>query len=84
MGEIADLMLDGGMCQGCGELLHGGDDGPGFPGWCEGCMPADGLEAARKRSPLRAKRPKTIPCPNCTKLFNTPDALKWHRQAKEH
>jgi hypothetical protein len=39
MGEIADMMLDGTMCQGCGEWLHDGDDGPGFPGYCSACEP---------------------------------------------
>ena len=25
MGEIADMMLDGTMCAGCGEWMHGGE-----------------------------------------------------------
>ena len=37
MGEIADMMLDGTMCQWCGEWLHGGEDGPGYPGLCASC-----------------------------------------------
>lgn len=40
MGEIADMMLEGIMCQGCGEFLGEGD---GFPTWCAGCAP-DGVE----------------------------------------
>lgn len=84
MGEIAAMMLDGTICQGCGVFLHDDGDGPGFPGWCSACMPEDGLAAGRKHSPLRPKRPKTIPCPNCNRLFNSHGALKWHRKAKEH
>ena len=39
MGEIADMMLDGTICQGCGEWLCDGEDGPGYPGFCAGCQP---------------------------------------------
>lgn len=35
MGDIADMMLDGTCCQGCGELLS--DDAPGHPRTCPGC-----------------------------------------------
>lgn len=108
MGEIADMMLDGTMCQGCGVFLCDGEDGPGFPGWCSGCKPAGGrpkvrknkfpkstaligeaiegalLECFQPRPPARTKRPRTIPCPGCNRMFNTPDALDWHRKAKEH
>lgn len=37
MGEIAEMMLDGTMCQGCGEWLHDGEDGEGFPDYCSSC-----------------------------------------------
>ena len=43
MGEIAEMMLDGTMCQGCGVFLFEGADGPGFPMFCEGCG-GDGWE----------------------------------------
>lgn len=39
MGEIAEMMLDGTMCQCCGEWLNDGEDGDGFPMYCEGCEP---------------------------------------------
>lgn len=35
MGEIADMMLEGMMCQWCGEDLGEGD---GFPTVCPGCQ----------------------------------------------
>lgn len=41
MGDIADMMIDGTMCQGCGEFLHGGYDGHGCPGYCSSCEPRD-------------------------------------------
>ena len=34
MGEIADMMLDGTLCQGCGGYI-GSDNG--FPTWCSDC-----------------------------------------------
>lgn len=37
MGEIAEMMLDGTLCQGCGEFLHDGEDGDGFPTFCAAC-----------------------------------------------
>jgi hypothetical protein len=40
MGEIAEMMLDGTLCQGCGELLiDPGGEPQGFPGFCAGCGP---------------------------------------------
>lgn len=62
MGEIADMMLDGTMCQGCGEFLHDGEDGPGYPGWCESCRPRD-----EARTPtIRAIKPaKGVPHEFC-------------------
>lgn len=39
MGEIAEMMLDGTMCAGCGEFLNDGEDGDGFPGYCSACAP---------------------------------------------
>ncbi len=35
MGEAADMMLDGTLCQGCGVYLHG--DGNGEPRCCRDC-----------------------------------------------
>jgi hypothetical protein len=33
MGDIADLMLNGEMCQGCGDAISN----EGFPGFCYDC-----------------------------------------------
>lgn len=35
MGEIADMMLDGTLCQGCGEYMD--DSEPGYPRFCYSC-----------------------------------------------
>lgn len=36
MGEIADMMIDGDMCQSCGCFLV---ESLGYPGFCEECQP---------------------------------------------
>lgn len=35
MGEIAEMMLDGTLCQVCGSVIDGGT--PGYPRYCEDC-----------------------------------------------
>lgn len=35
MGEIANMMVDGVLCQQCGVLVDG--DVPGYPRYCEDC-----------------------------------------------
>jgi endogenous inhibitor of DNA gyrase (YacG/DUF329 family) len=57
VGEIADMMLEGDLCAGCGVYLEG--DGEGFPRYCsKQCEPQDG--------PLRAPAEK-VKCPTCGK-----------------
>jgi len=58
MGEIAEMMLDGTMCQGCGEFLHDGEDGDGFPGYCAGCAPKEPAPAPRLNAGLACPHPK--------------------------
>lgn len=42
MGEIADMMLDGTMCEQCGEWLGDPMSEPqGFPGLCPSCASRD-------------------------------------------
>lgn len=33
MGEIAEMMLEGDLCECCGEFLHN-EESPGFPMYC--------------------------------------------------
>ena len=63
MGEIADMMLDGTMCQWCGEWLHGGEDGPGYPGLCSACA----REERRTRSAQSQRTTEKVKCPTCGK-----------------
>lgn len=58
MGEIADMMLDGTLCEGCGEYL-GGDDG--FPQYCHACKPS-------RSGGSSIQRPTKVACPDCGKM----------------
>lgn len=40
MGEQADLMLNGDVCQICGMDFEDGES-PGYPRTCSGCVPED-------------------------------------------
>jgi hypothetical protein len=54
MGEIAEMMLDGTMCAGCGEFLHEGEDGEGFPEYCYSCRRTED-KCRRERQSQRDK-----------------------------
>ena len=71
MGEIADMMLDGTMCQWCGEWLHGGEDGPGYPGLCASC-------AREERAGRQAEKVK---CPTCGKRVKAAGLADHQRDA---
>lgn len=43
MGEIADMVLDGILCEQCGEYID--DPGPGYPRLCAGCQLTEEEEA---------------------------------------
>jgi len=61
MGEIADMMLDGTMCQQCGVWMHEGEDGPGFPQTCSDCRQSN------NRAEHVAAGQEKIACPICKK-----------------
>ena len=70
MGEYADMVLDGTMCQGCGVFL--GAESPGYPRSCRECRPAEKQAAAGERKAQRAiahqlhqARQKKTKCPTC-------------------
>ena len=62
MGDIADMMLEGILCQGCGCYIG---DGDGIPGYCGGCQP-EGRSALD--APYRPSlNPDKTNCPDCGK-----------------
>lgn len=48
MGEIADMMLEGILCEQCGEFIDD-DMEAGFPRLCESCKIEEEDEARRKK-----------------------------------
>ena len=38
MGDIADMILEGVLCEGCGDFMG---EGEGFPQYCAGCLNED-------------------------------------------
>ena len=46
MGEIAELMLEGLLCQGCGQdISDENGEGTGYPAFCEGCQGEANVDA---------------------------------------
>lgn len=73
MGEIAEMMLDGTLCEGCGVFLDG--DADGFPRRCDDCGPAP--EDVEAGAPMRGR----VKCAHCTRTVATA-GLKDHMDAK--
>lgn len=72
MGDVADAMLDGTLCEGCGVFM--GDD-VGYPRKCDDCAR---VERADER---RRSQPEFAICPICHKRVKTAGLLQ-HTAAK--
>ncbi len=72
MGEIAEMMLDGTLCEGCGVYLDG--DGEGIPRRCEACVDDGPSDAG---VPLSAR----VKCAHCSRTVAAV-GLKDHMDAK--
>lgn len=91
MGEIAEMMLDGTLCEACGAFLDDSEgDSPGFPCYCsEECaksrdsecdFPDNGVVVPSFASyPVRPFR-----CPDCKGRFKTRIAAEQHARDKAH
>jgi hypothetical protein len=89
-GEIADAMLEGLLCQGCGEYLGDGTDAWdlwGFPQFCAACNAIANPKPRRltRAQVRRAVRSATEPmcCPYCSRRYRG-ELLRehlwdWHR-----
>ena len=75
MGEIAEMMLDGTMCEGCGEFMNIGGEAPGYPQRCASCG-----EEPDDSQPVNYKPPKTVPCvySGCERMFRSTKAARQH------
>lgn len=76
-GEIADLMLEGCLCQICGEYLGEGD---GFPVTCAGCGGDADLECEAVPVTVDRSRSKRFGCPDCGKRFRTEQGVRCHQR----
>lgn len=55
MGEIAEMMLDGTLCEGCGEYID--DDAPGYPRYCsDACAKGRSAEPEKQKPPAGKRR----------------------------
>lgn len=59
MGEIAEMVLDGILCEGCGVLVDESGEGCGFPRRCEACEPPPRPPRKRRRRKRRNPQPET-------------------------
>lgn len=73
MGEIAEMMLDGTLCEGCGVYLEG--EGLGIPRRCRDC---------RKHAPVDAAASK-LPAPRVKAKVRSgkADLAKWQTEAAD-
>lgn len=59
MGEIAEMMLDGTLCEACGVYIDDDDVAPGFPRYCsDECAAGRGVAPEMKciQVPQKSKR----------------------------
>ena len=89
MGEIAEMMLDGTLCEACGCYMD--DDGAaGFPRYCsEACARGRGMldnpaAAPKHRRPMKATPavPMAFGCDACGRRFRSALAAAQHARDK--
>ena len=76
MGEYADQILEGSVCQYCGVYMHEFEAAPGYPVTCASCDEGPGAPAG-----VEAKPARTILCrehPDCERRFKTQEAATQH------
>jgi len=64
MGEIAEMMLDGTLCEGCGVFLNA--EAPGYPCYCSKQCRADRAPVAEPKQKAKPA-PTKIKCPVCAR-----------------
>lgn len=62
MGEIAEMMLDGTLCEGCGVYLDG--DADGYPRCCPDCA-RERRRAAKQSTETHKRSTPKVSCPTC-------------------
>lgn len=80
MGDSAEMILEGIMCEGCGEFLDG--DGPGFPRRCHACGGSDDTDPLGFERPRRAPRENKPHACTCGSRFRETAHMDQHRRDK--
>lgn len=78
MGEIADMMIDGTLCEGCG--VHLDDEPAGYPRRCADCQ-KDERTSNIHAGPVALAKSQKVKCHICGKRVS-PEGLKQHKDAK--
>jgi hypothetical protein len=73
MGEIAEMMLDGTLCEGCGDFLN--DEPPGYPCYCRDCQRDKAKDYLAKTPPPKPKVKCTV-CGRNVKAVGLADHMK--------
>lgn len=85
MGDIADMMLDGTLCECCGEYIGDGGGIPGIPGYCsEACANDRGMTLKDHGVPTQRRRAapaRKAACPTCGKKVKA-TGLQDHQRDK--
>ena len=83
MGEIAEMMLDGTLCAGCGAaLVHGPEDEPcGYPDYCSArCRMEHEPAETESYKPVGTMKPYV--CRKCGRRFSSDMAVHQHQRDK--
>ena len=81
MGEIAEMMLDGTLCAGCGDKLYG--EASGFPRYCsKTCARSSPVERCQVRQRGAHLADKKVVCVVCNRRFGATEALQQHVAVK--
>lgn len=80
MGEIADMMINGSMCQYCGECF---DDEPGYPRSCPSCSSDEDDQIDMINNTIKKIEANLakVKCPKCDKRVHQ-SGLNQHIAAK--
>lgn len=82
MGEYAEMMLDGTLCECCGEYIG---RSTGFPGYCSRqCAEDRGYHDAIERNLGAALAQPDHKCPTCSKGFRSHKAMRDHMATLGH
>ena len=83
MGEAAEDILDGTVCQACGTFFDdiiSGHEAPGHVRLCRACIPA----TERSRQVNQARSKLAFSCPGCGRSFAHKGDLRQHCSMKRH